>query len=140
MRPRERQILSGRSSAERVAQMAHREFQDQGGRSWQAWDVHPATAAAWLNAAHQAVAVDRGEGTPHHFPIFAVSEDLRAGWLAFQSGGECRRLAPIPANWAVLSDESLITLLNAAHRTSRSFAPPIEMEPAAAARSAPAPS
>jgi hypothetical protein len=36
---------------------------------------------------------------------------LRKGWLAFQSGGETRRLAPIPKDWEARSDAELEDLV-----------------------------
>jgi hypothetical protein len=39
------------------------------------------------------------------------------GWLAFQSGAEWRRVAPIPDAWEALSDRELLDLLNRASPT-----------------------
>jgi hypothetical protein len=43
-----------------------------------------------------------------------VPSALQQGWLAFQSGIERRRLAPIPENWTELPEEELILLLGQA--------------------------
>lgn len=40
----------------------------------------------------------------------SLPEAFREGWLVFESPREKRRLAPIPANWESLSDESLAAL------------------------------
>ena len=53
------------------------------GRRWEVWEVHP-----------------RDEGRP-------VMPELAEGWLAFESSWEKRRLAPIPAGWTELPEETL---------------------------------
>jgi hypothetical protein len=37
----------------------------------------------------------------------ALNERFRNGWLAFDSGVETRRVAPIPENWETMSDSEL---------------------------------
>jgi hypothetical protein len=66
--------------------MAHRTFQDERGRAWQVWDVHPTADVV-------------------------VRPELREGWLAFEHEGEKRRLCPIPEDWEAASEPALITLL-----------------------------
>ena len=41
---------------------------------------------------------------------FRMAPELRQGWLAFQSGHERRRLAPIPPAWESLDDTELAAL------------------------------
>ena len=41
---------------------------------------------------------------------FRMAPELRQGWLAFQSGYERRRLAPIPRSWESLDDTALAVL------------------------------
>lgn len=55
--------------------------------------------------------------TPGEGPV--VRERYREGWLAFESGAETRRFAPIPADWETLSEAQLLTLW-----TSAEVAPP----------------
>ena len=55
--------------------MAHRTFKDSGGRDWEVWDVVP---SQW------------------------VGPTLDGGWLAFQSGEDRRRLAPLPIGISIL--------------------------------------
>lgn len=65
---------------------AHREFDDQLGVRWMVFAVYPSSARvarAGLRAQYQ------------------------EGWLAFDSGVETRRLAPIPADWLDLADSDL---------------------------------
>ena len=75
--------------------MAYREFEDADGRRWEAWDIYP------------------GSVTPRRTG-FTLPEELREGWLAFQSEGESRRLAPIPGTWPVLAESDLAVLLHRA--------------------------
>jgi hypothetical protein len=66
---------------------AHREFDDARGVRWMAFAVYPSSARvarAGLRAQYQ------------------------EGWLAFDSGVETRRLAPIPPDWLDLSDAALL--------------------------------
>ena len=66
---------------------AHREFDDTRGVRWIAFAVYPSStrvARSGLRAQYQ------------------------EGWLAFDSGVETRRLAPIPSEWLDLSDEALM--------------------------------
>ncbi|MGQ0713120.1 MAG: hypothetical protein ACT4PJ_05240 [Gemmatimonadaceae bacterium] len=70
----------------------HREFVDQKGRRWEVWEVRPGA---------------RGEARP-------VRAELAAGWLAFESEEEKRRLAPIPSGWNELTPEALAELCESA--------------------------
>lgn len=90
--------------------MAHRQFQDETGRKWEAWDVHPSTVEVRLYAESARRAT------------FPLPPELRAGWLAFQCCDESRRLAPIPAHWDRLSDLELVELASAANRIARRMA------------------
>jgi hypothetical protein len=67
--------------------MPHREITDLFGAVWTVWRVDPPASRV------------------------AVPAALRAGWLAFQYGGERRRLAPVADDWAMRSDEELLALL-----------------------------
>jgi hypothetical protein len=74
--------------------MAYREFQDEAGRVWEAWDVQPTLSQ--LDLTRQALAL----------PFI-----LKEGWLAFRHGTERRRVAPIPLNWAELAEQEMRALL-----------------------------
>lgn len=52
-----------------------------------------------------------------------VSAELYDGWLTFDCGSSRRRLAPIPTNWEVATDERLELMCRAANsaRTSDPF-------------------
>ena len=43
-----------------------------------------------------------------------VPDKLQRGWLAFQSGPERRRLAPIPGDWDDMTVSELVQLLHQA--------------------------
>ncbi len=64
--------------------MAHRAFKDSDGREWEVGDVVP---SQW------------------------VGPTLAGGWLAFQSGEDRRRLAPLPLYWAAAPELELRDLL-----------------------------
>lgn len=70
--------------------MAYREFIDEGGTTWRAWDTYPVSAAN-------------------------VRPGYEGGWLGFESDGERRRLAPVPAAWEEASDSQLREMLTRAH-------------------------
>jgi hypothetical protein len=65
---------------------AHREFDDARGVRWMVFAVYPSSAR-----------VARA----------GLRAQFQEGWLAFDSGVETRRLAPIPSDWLDLSDEDL---------------------------------
>ena len=90
--------------------MAHRQFIDSAGQTWDVWDVHPTTASRALNQLypHQAPAAE----TPCH----AVAPGLADGWLCFGLGAERRRLAPVPADWETMAAPDLERLRDCAAR------------------------
>jgi hypothetical protein len=75
-----------------------RSFKDESGREWEVWEV----AAAHKPARRTLL------------PGLAVPAPLKAGWLAFQSGRDRRRLVPVPPGWTDLSMEGLRDLLGRA--------------------------
>jgi hypothetical protein len=90
--------------------MGYRRFDDEQGRSWEVWEVHPALVERRLNADRRMTAradEDRREAGDVRFPI---PRELEGGWLTFQCETERRRLSPIPAQWLALSDEDLTLL------------------------------
>ena len=67
--------------------MPQREITDALGRVWQVWDVNPSVV---------------------------VKEELRNGWLTFETTREKRRLAPLPEGWEDRTDPELLDLLQQA--------------------------
>ena len=104
--------------------MPHRKVQDERGRWWDVWDTRPTII-------DRRAGRDRRSGTraapgrrQKSEPRVAVEPQFRDGWLAFQSGTEWRRLAPIPEGWDRLSEAALLALLeraaaSAEHRAER---------------------
>ena len=80
-----------------TAQSTSREIDDEYGVRWAAFEVHPTTSTDRLS----------------------VRERFRDGWLAFDSGIETRRVAPIPGDWHGLADEGLLELLRGAEFVPR---------------------
>ena len=76
--------------------MAARTFIDASGLTWEVFEVHRASQKAG-----------------------AVSPGLENGWLAFASGENKRRLAPIPAGWALAPDTELEALCESARHAPR---------------------
>jgi hypothetical protein len=83
--------------------MALREFKDESGREWRAWDItaeklHPSTRAE------------------NHL------QGVLEGWLVFErvDGGAKARLYPIPPSWHTASQEELRRLLKSAEPTRES--------------------
>src|SRR5687768_6483162 len=52
----------------------------------------------------------RRRGLSDSGPRVKISEDLTGGWLAFEGGGQRKRLTPIPNGWEDLSDTELAAL------------------------------
>jgi len=83
--------------------MAYREFNDEDGVRWEVWDVLPHHIAPTLSSRLQ------------------LPPELLAGWLAFYSANEARRLAPIPATWPIMAEAELIAALKRAPRLTPSL-------------------
>jgi hypothetical protein len=82
--------------------MAVREFKDNAGREWRAWDVAPDEMSAQIkNEAY-------------------LAELYYTGWIAFETktGDEKRRLYPVPEAWSELPDRELEILLDKSERVS----------------------
>jgi hypothetical protein len=103
--------------------MAHRKIQDATGRWWDVWETRPTI-------------IDRRDGRDRRSgpreaedrrqlveARVVVGPEYRDGWLAFQSGAEWRRLAPIPPQWEQCSNEELAQYLESAarHQSARSL-------------------
>lgn len=78
--------------------MAHREFMDEHGRHWEAWEVYPTLVHEHTAEIHR----------------LAIAPELAHGWLAFRCDTERRRIAPIPSGWSTATEEELRQLLGRA--------------------------
>ncbi|HEX8672097.1 MAG TPA: hypothetical protein VF710_09420 [Longimicrobium sp.] len=87
--------------------MAYREFTDDGGNFWRAWDTYPGSAAN-------------------------VRPGFEGGWLGFECEAERRRLAPVPAGWEEASDDDLRSMLARAQPNRPARATPADEAPEAA--------
>lgn len=99
------------------AMMPERQFFDRNGRSWQVWEVCPDVVERRLSGEHATFSElpagkerRRGERRVR----LRVPDPLRHGWLAFETDGQRRRLAPVPAEWRALTDAQLARLLDTA--------------------------
>ena len=94
--------------------MSHREFRDEAGRAWEVWDVHPSGLEA-------PQVIDGVSFLAHVRTVSRLNlpTEMRDGWLAFRSGTESRRLAPIPTSWVALADQDLALLVHAAKPSAR---------------------
>ena len=94
--------------------MTHRSFHDEAGRAWDVWDVVP--TAVERRIAQEAPRPPAIERRKVRETRVVVPDRLQKGWLAFQSGGERRRLAPIPGDWDDMTVAELVDLLHHADR------------------------
>lgn len=76
--------------------MAYREFTDEDGVPWRAWDTYP-TAGSKI----------------------AVQPSYESGWLSFECETERRRLMPVPSAWDGASDDGLRAWLTQAEPVRR---------------------
>ena len=99
--------------------MAYREFRDEHGVRWEAWDVQPTVAERRVGANRRVApraSTDRRTADQRRI---ALNLDMRRGWLAFESPVERRRLSPIPGHWDELSDRELCDALAVATPSRR---------------------
>ena len=108
--------------------MSYRTFLDSTGKRWEVWLVTP--AAAERRRADRRAAAAGSEGLPanserrrtpdrRRAPFrrsVAVASEFSHGWLCFESEGDKRRLAPVPAGWQEAGPDRLSTWLQAAKR------------------------
>jgi hypothetical protein len=97
--------------------MAHREFTDTFGRAWTVWSVIPERAERRRREDGDYRA-DRRHRDNKEFRV-PLGEQWIDGWLAFETKGEKRRLAPIPDEWELASDEQLHRMLDRAEQIRR---------------------
>ena len=96
--------------------MTHRKIKDGVGRQWDVWEVYPSAVEQRMSGEYPAVNGGKPSQPEKREMRIRVPSALQEGWLAFQSGNERRRLAPIPENWIALDEEALIRLLARADR------------------------
>ena len=93
----------------------HRQFKDGKGKIWDVWQVHPTSLERRLfqrrmKDEERVDAAERRSGLERRTEKHArspVAAEFAAGWLCFETGGEKRRLAPVPDAWERADDETL---------------------------------
>jgi hypothetical protein len=79
---------SARASFASLREELMRELRDERGETWLVYEVQRSMTSSEL----------------------AVPEELRRGWLCFESGTHKRRIAPIPPGWREISAAALLRL------------------------------
>lgn len=98
--------------------MPHRRLQDEAGRWWDVWDTRPTIIDRRAGRDRRSRGRTVGDRRQRSEPRVTVEPEFRGGWLAFQSGAEWRRLAPIPGGWERFSDQEVLALLDRAALTT----------------------
>jgi len=94
--------------------MPHRRVRDDSGRWWDVWDTRPTIIDRRVGRDRRRGGRTVGDRRQKSEPRVSVEPEFRDGWLAFQSGADWRRLAPIPEAWDVMTDQELLALLSRA--------------------------
>lgn len=101
--------------------MTHRRIRDNGGKVWDVWEVYPSAVERRMSGEHPLMPPDGSEDRRTRREVrILVPAPLQQGWLAFQSGEDRRRIAPIPDAWATLDEAMLLSLLTRADRIADS--------------------
>src|SRR3954452_21109191 len=87
--------------------MGYRKFEDENGRQWEAWEVQPSVVERRINDERRGESRETPDRRQTNTGEFSIPARLHGGWLAFQTDSERRRLAPIPADWAKMTDREL---------------------------------
>jgi hypothetical protein len=99
--------------------VTHRTFKDKQGRIWDVWQVHPSAAERRFvqrrvkdeergDAAERRSGDERRVGEkPAGVSRATIAPEFTYGWLCFETGGEKRRLAPVPEGWDRADDETI---------------------------------
>jgi hypothetical protein len=99
--------------------MAHREFTDQKGVVWQAWEVIPTRAERRASGERRFGARNKRDRRTHEQLRVQMDDGMAEGWLVFESADEKRRLHPIPPDWNSSSDDELARLCSSADAAAR---------------------
>ena len=102
--------------------MAHRTFSDAECRTWEAWDVVPASVELGLATGADPAAEPPRPSRLRVGPdgcFTGIDAQLAGGWLCFGGDQEMRRLMPVPEHWEQLSEKKLAELWGAAHAVPR---------------------
>ena len=105
----------------------YRKFHDARGRIWEVWMVHPSSIerrkmerrSPVENAVHLIEQRVLGDRRATRGSREAVASEYSSGWLCFTSGGEKRRLVPVPVNWMSANDSQVAEWCRIAKRVVR---------------------
>lgn len=75
------------------------------------WDTRPTIIDRRAGRERRNGGRNRGDRRTRSEARVAVDPQYRDGWLAFQSGADWRRLAPIPVDWETLPEDRVRALL-----------------------------
>ena len=93
-------------------------FRDRDGSEWRAWEVKPITRV-YVDRRVADMGRPADVGDPDSDPRDRRVGDVQRGWVAFEKGGELRRLYPVPPDWEGLAEERLDLLRRMAIPVSR---------------------
>ncbi len=99
--------------------MAHREFTDSSRVTWDVWEVYPNLGDRRAAPGDRRRFIRESADRRTAFNPARVSPEYEHGWLAFQSGTERRRLAPVPIGWEQLDERGLEQLCRVATPVGR---------------------
>ena len=102
--------------------MAHREYLDSEGVSWQVWEVIPQSFERRKVREWRVATRDAQDRRNRHEVRLRTAEGDTNGWLVFESRDQKRRLRPIPQSWHLASPvelESMCARADLAPRVSR---------------------
>lgn len=105
--------MLGSNNLNPATSVAHRQFTDSIGRTWDAWEVTPEFAERRTTPPAPWLGVERRQRAEFRVPL---GKQWSKGWLAFETRGEKRRLAPVPPGWSALTDRELAELCDSASR------------------------
>ena len=105
----------------------YRTFLDPRGRLWEVWMVHPSSIerrkmerrSPVENAVFLIEQRVMGDRRAQLGTRGAVASEFSSGWLCFASGGEKRRLAPVPINWMSANDGQVAEWCRIARRVMK---------------------
>jgi hypothetical protein len=99
--------------------MAHREFTDSRRINWVVWDVYPTLGDRRRSPEDRRRFMRETDERRTAGSPLRLRAEYENGWLAFESRGEKRRLAPVPEGWDQLDERGLERLCDAAVSVGR---------------------